>query len=312
MSVGLVTAAALLGAVTGALAGRAAPALARRFPPAVPEPVEPDGHAALHDPAAARPGADRPARVHGRAAAAGPEDGPSGAGPAWPRGVRAHGRAAVDGLSGAGPVWPRGVRAHDCAAVDGLKGGPSGAGPGWPRGVRAAGRSGAAGVVGAVVLGGLAVALGADPALPAFLLVAAGGLVLAVVDVACRRLPDPLVAATAVAGGAGLVVAALVAGTPGRLAAALAGAALSLAGYVALALLPGSRLGFGDVKLAAALGLPLGWLGWSALGLGLLLPHLLQGVVVLALLATRRVRRDTPLPFGPAILAGGWLAVLLA
>ncbi|MEV4491260.1 A24 family peptidase [Micromonospora coxensis] len=259
MSVGLATAATLLGAIVGALAGRAAPALARRFPAAVQEPADPDGYAARHDPAATRAGADRSAEDHGR------------------------------------------------AAMDDSKGGPSGGDRAWPLGV-----SGAAAGVGAVVFGGLAVALGADPALPAFLLMAAGGLVLAWVDLACRRLPDPLVAATAVAGGAGLVVAALVAGTPGRLGAALAGAALSLAGYVALALLPGSRLGFGDVKLAAVLGLPLGWLGWPALGLGLFLPHLLQGVVVLALLAARRVRRDTALPFGPAILAGAWLAVLLA
>ncbi|MGB2567795.1 prepilin peptidase [Micromonospora citrea] len=190
-------------------------------------------------------------------------------------------------------------------------GGPCGAGR-VPPDVRAAVGTASAGVVGALVFGGLTVTLGPDPALPAFLLVAAGGLVLAAVDLTCRRLPDPLVAATAVAGGAGLVVAALVAGTPGRLGAALVGAVLSLAGYVTLALLPGSRLGFGDVKLAAVLGLPLGWSGWSPLCLGLLLPHLLQGIVVLTLLATRRVRRDTPLPFGPAILVGAWLSVLLA
>lgn len=164
---------------------------------------------------------------------------------------------------------------------------------------------------GAVVFAGLAAALGPDPALPALLLVAAVGLVLVPVDLACLRLPDPLVAAMAGGGGLGLVGAALATGAPGRLLAALAGAALSGAGYVVLALLPGSRLGFGDVKLAAALGLPLGWLGWPTLGLGLLLPHLLNGVVVLALLAARRVRRDTALPFGPALLAGAWLAVLL-
>ncbi|MFI7430953.1 prepilin peptidase [Micromonospora sp. NPDC049836] len=167
-------------------------------------------------------------------------------------------------------------------------------------------------VVGAVVFGGLAAARGGDPALPAYLLVGAIGLVLALVDLACLRLPDPLVALAAGCGALGLLVAALVTGAAGGLLAALAGAALSFAGYALLAVLPGSRLGFGDVKLAAALGLPLGWLGWSALGLGLVLPHLLNGVVVLALLATRRVRRDTALPFGPAILAGAWLAVLLA
>nr|WP_239542980.1 A24 family peptidase [Micromonospora terminaliae] len=167
-------------------------------------------------------------------------------------------------------------------------------------------------LAGATVFGGLAATRGGDPALPAFLAMAAIGLALALVDLDCLRLPDRLVAAAAGAGGAGLVGAALVAGTPGGLLAALTGAAVSFAGYVLLALLPRSRLGFGDVKLAAALGLPLGWLGWPALGLGLLLPHVLHGVVVLGLLAARRVARDTPLPFGPALLTGAWLAVLLA
>lgn len=166
--------------------------------------------------------------------------------------------------------------------------------------------------VGAVVFGGLAAARDGDPALPAYLLVGAIGLVLALVDLACLRLPDPLVALAAGCGALGVLVAALVTGAAGGLLAALAGAALSFGCYALLAVLPGSRLGFGDVKLAAALGLPLGWLGWSALGLGLILPHLLNGVVVLVLLATRRVRRDTALPFGPAILVGAWLAVLLA
>ncbi|MFI7279238.1 prepilin peptidase [Micromonospora chersina] len=192
--------------------------------------------------------------------------------------------------------------------------------PGRPGGVAAAAVSGderpalrhAVPLVGAVVFAGLAVVRGTDAALPALLLTAAVGLALAVVDLACLRLPDPLVAAVAGAAALGLVPVALAGGTPERLLAAVAGAAVSFAGYVLLALLPGARLGFGDVKLAAALGLPLGWLGWPTLGLGLLLPHLLNGVVVLALLAAGRVRRDTPLPFGPAILAGAWLAVLFA
>ncbi|WP_245722626.1 prepilin peptidase [Micromonospora matsumotoense] len=183
--------------------------------------------------------------------------------------------------------------------------------PPAPVGVAAPARVGVA-VVGAVVCGGLAAVRGPEPALPAFLLVAAVGLTLAVVDLTSLRLPDPLVGAAALGGGTALTVAAVVTGTPGRLALALAGAALSLLLYVVLALLPRSRLGFGDVKLAAVLGLPLGWLGWPTLWLGLLLPHLFNGVLVLALLAARRVRRDTALPFGPALLAGAYLAVLLA
>ncbi|MFI6161127.1 prepilin peptidase [Micromonospora haikouensis] len=176
----------------------------------------------------------------------------------------------------------------------------------------ARGRAVAWAAVAAVVFGGLAVTPGVGPALPAFLAVAAVGLVLAAVDLACLRLPDPLVGLAALGAAAGLVAAVAVDGRPGRLVAPLAGAGLSFLGYALLALLPGSRLGFGDVKLAAVLGLPLGWLGWPALLTGLVLPHVLHGLAVLGLLAARRAHRDTLLPLGPALLAGAWLAALTA
>ncbi|MDG4835838.1 prepilin peptidase [Micromonospora sp. WMMD967] len=165
--------------------------------------------------------------------------------------------------------------------------------------------------VSAAVFGGLAVTRSDDPALPVFLLVAAVGLVLARVDLACLRLPDPLVLTAGLVALAGLTAVALLADEPARLLGALTGATVAGAAHVLLALLPGSRLGFGDVKLAAALGLPLGWLGRDALLVGLLLPHLLHGTLVVGLLAARRVRRDTLLPLGPALLAGAWLAALL-
>ncbi|MBM0276062.1 A24 family peptidase [Micromonospora tarensis] len=164
--------------------------------------------------------------------------------------------------------------------------------------------------VAAVVFVGLAAALPDDPALPVFLAVAAVGLVLAQVDLACLRLPDPLVIAAGLLALAGLTGVALLGDAPARLLGALAGALVAGAAHVLLALLPGSRLGFGDVKLAAVLGLPLGWLGRDALLAGLLLPHLLHGALVLGLLAARRVRRNTLLPLGPALLAGAWLAAL--
>ncbi|MGW5667530.1 hypothetical protein [Micromonospora sp. NPDC003776] len=143
-----------------------------------------------------------------------------------------------------GTAEPRGVEV--LVGPDGMAGSPRGHGvvgplptagePGVRR--RPAGRLRTS-LTGAVVCGGLAAALGADPALPALLFVAAVGLVLALVDLACLRLPDPLVALAAAGGGSGLVAAALVAGTPGRLLAAVAGAGVSFAGYVLLALLPG-------------------------------------------------------------------------
>ncbi|MEU5963609.1 prepilin peptidase [Micromonospora parva] len=166
-------------------------------------------------------------------------------------------------------------------------------------------------MVAASVFVGLAGAAADDPALPVFLAVGAVGLVLARVDLACLRLPDPLVLVAGLLALGGLTVAAVLSGAPGRLLGALGGAAVVGAAHVLLALLPRSRLGFGDVKLAAVLGLPLGWLGRDALLAGLLLPHVLHGVLVLGLLAARRVHRDTPLPLGPALLTGAWLAALL-
>jgi leader peptidase (prepilin peptidase)/N-methyltransferase len=70
-------------------------------------------------------------------------------------------------------------------------------------------------------------------------------------------------------------------------------------------------MGFGDVKLAVLLGGFLGWLGWPEVILGVLVPWLLNGPVVLVLLLSGRVNRKTTLPFGPAMLAGAWVSIVL-
>lgn len=162
----------------------------------------------------------------------------------------------------------------------------------------------------AVSTGLLAGAL-AGPQLAAYLLAAVLGVLLAAVDLRCLRLPDPLVAAMALLSVLPLIGLAAVAGEPGRCMRAGLAAALSFAVYLLLAVLPGGGLGFGDVKLAAVLGFLLGWVGWPAVGLGLVLPHLINGPVALFLLVTGRARRGTALPFGPALLAGALLAVAL-
>ncbi|HEX5541465.1 MAG TPA: A24 family peptidase [Micromonospora sp.] len=155
-------------------------------------------------------------------------------------------------------------------------------------------------------------ALGASSLLPFYLVVAGCGVVLAFVDLACLRLPDPLVAAAFLAGGGGLAVIAAVEGEGEALVRAGLGALVSALVYLVLALLPGANLGFGDVKLAGVLGFLLGWLGWPAVLLGLALPHLLNGPVVLGLLLARRAGRRTELPLGPALLAGALFAVVVA
>lgn len=167
-------------------------------------------------------------------------------------------------------------------------------------------------VVAATVAAGLLGAAVTGPARAVYLAAALLGVLLAAVDLRCLRLPDPLVGALALVTVLPLAGVALAAGEPGRLGRAGLAAALCFAAYLLLALLPGGGLGFGDVKLAAVLGFLLGWVSWPAVALGLVVPHLINGPVALVLLLTGRARRGTPLPFGPALLAGALVAVALS
>jgi leader peptidase (prepilin peptidase)/N-methyltransferase len=135
------------------------------------------------------------------------------------------------------------------------------------------------------------------------------GVPLTAIDLGAHRLPDALVLPAVTAA----VLVALVGGAP----AAVAGGAMLVTAYALLAVLPRSGLGFGDVKLAGLLGTALALLGsaptpnWGALAWGTALAFTSGGVVAAVLLATGRARRDTPLPFGPHMLAGALLAAVL-
>src|SRR5262249_30807688 len=156
----------------------------------------------------------------------------------------------------------------------------------------------------------LAAALGPVPILPLYLCAALLGVVLAAIDLACKRLPDGLVVPAL---GASVLLFAVTAFATGDWTAGLrAGEGGGALGglFLVLAVLPGAGLGFGDVKLAALLGLYLGWLGWGAVLLGAVLPWLLNGPVVVFLLLSGRISRKSTVPFGPAMLAGALLAVV--
>jgi leader peptidase (prepilin peptidase)/N-methyltransferase len=70
-------------------------------------------------------------------------------------------------------------------------------------------------------------------------------------------------------------------------------------------------IGLGDVKLLALLGLVLGWFGWGALVAGLFLGLVVGSAVALALMAAGRAGLRTAVPFGPPLIAGAVLALLL-
>ncbi|CAL9456699.1 hypothetical protein SUDANB6_02553 [Streptomyces sp. enrichment culture] len=198
--------------------------------------------------------------------------------------------------------WLGPARCGPCASADAPP--VSGAVP--PYGPRAPALAAATLLVCAV----LAAATGTRPELAVWLLLAPVGVLLAVVDLRVRRLPDPLTLPFAAAALVLLGPVALVPEHAGRWTTALLGTLALGGGYFVLFLLNPGGMGFGDVKLALGAGAVLGWYGWGALMLGasagLLLGALYGGVLV----AARRAGRGTAIPFGPFLIAGAFLGVL--
>lgn len=168
-------------------------------------------------------------------------------------------------------------------------------------------------LVSAVVFGAVGLRFaGSQPcALPAFLFLAATGVTLSVIDVQTHRLPNRIVL-PAIGVSAGLLLfAAIGASEWWPVVRAVAGALLLFTLYLGLALLVPDGLGFGDVKLAALLGLHLGYLGWGELAIGAVAGFWLGGLAALVLVAFRRASGKTSIPFGPWMLAGAAVAVFL-
>jgi leader peptidase (prepilin peptidase) / N-methyltransferase len=134
-------------------------------------------------------------------------------------------------------------------------------------------------------------------------------LALALVDLRCSRLPDPLTLPLLLAG---LAVTALA--WPTELADHLLGAVFGYAGLAAIgwlyrALRGREGLGLGDAKLLAAGG---AWLSWQALPSVVLIAAALALAVVLGTGLARRMPLSaaTRVPFGPYLAAAIWLVWL--
>jgi len=66
-------------------------------------------------------------------------------------------------------------------------------------------------------------------------------------------------------------------------------------------------MGYGDFKLLGMLG---AWLGWQALPIIVLLSSLAGALVGVALILLRGHDRNVPIPFGPYLAVGGWVALV--
>ncbi|MFD8311297.1 prepilin peptidase [Streptomyces sp. NPDC059694] len=157
----------------------------------------------------------------------------------------------------------------------------------------------------------LAAATGARPELIVWWALTPVAVLLAVVDRRVHRLPDPLTLPLAGAAVLLLGAAALLPGHAGSWTSGLLGG-LALGGfYLLLFLINPNGMGFGDVKLALALGVVLGWYGWAVLFVGGFTGFLFGAVYGLGLVLLRRAGRRTGIPFGPFMMAGTLTGLLL-
>ncbi|GAA2869252.1 prepilin peptidase [Microbacterium arabinogalactanolyticum] len=157
---------------------------------------------------------------------------------------------------------------------------------------------------------------------------AALSVALTLIDLDVKRLPDAIVLPGWAAIVVLLLVTTLLAGlepvsgdastgpaTAGIdwwpfLRALIGGAALFLF-YLIVRLISPRGMGGGDVKLAGLVGTVLGWFGWGALVFGAFAAFLLGGIFGGILLLTGRAKRRSAIPFGPWIIAGAWVGIVV-
>nr|WP_306238604.1 A24 family peptidase [Ornithinimicrobium sp. HY1745] len=138
---------------------------------------------------------------------------------------------------------------------------------------------------------------------------------LAAMDFDVHRLPDRLMWPSMGMLLLGLAIAGVVASEWGAIARVVLAGLTCGAAYLALALLSLARgslaVGLGDVKLAALLGMGLGWFGWQTVLVGMYAGFLVGGLYAVYLLVTRKVGRSGELAYGPPMMVGALIGVLV-
>ena len=152
---------------------------------------------------------------------------------------------------------------------------------------------------------------GADWAVPAYLVLVAALVAISFIDLEHYIVPNRIVVATL---ALGVPLLALAAATDHRwidLRDAGFGLVLGFGLLLLIHLISPRGMGMGDVKLAAVLGLYLGFLDLGHVLLGVFLGFVLGSVGGITLLATGLRTRKDHIPFAPFLASGAVLAVLL-
>jgi leader peptidase (prepilin peptidase)/N-methyltransferase len=167
-------------------------------------------------------------------------------------------------------------------------------------------------ILAAALVGATVWTFGATWAALAFSFLTVVGVQLSIIDLRLKVLPNAIVLPSIVVGVALLTLTAVFENAGPELLRGLLAAAALFALYFVLALISPNGLGMGDVKLAALVGLYLGFLGWTEVFVGTFAAFVLAALVGLVVMASGRGNRTTAIPFGPMMLAGVAVAVLVA
>jgi leader peptidase (prepilin peptidase)/N-methyltransferase len=186
-----------------------------------------------------------------------------------------------------------------------------------------------------LIVVGVAVAIGfANTLGPAWALIPYLGflwltLALGITDIDSFRIVDRLNIRGSVVLVLALGAAALADGDGGAWVRALLGGLAYFAGTnLVFLLVRGRGFGYGDVKLSAQLGVFTAYLSWGTLGWSVFLTALIGGVLSIAVLVAGLVARSrqreaggpevtvrdamqAEVPYGPAMILGAWVAIVL-
>lgn len=148
-------------------------------------------------------------------------------------------------------------------------------------------------------------------ALPAYLLFAWLTVALVWIDADVHRLPDGLVLPAYPALLALVLVATAGLGEWSALWRALGCLVAVYLVFFVMHVISPTSLGFGDVKLSGLVGLLLGWLGVGHALEAVLAGFIVGGMVALVMLVGQRVGLRSHIAFGPSMLVGAFVALLI-
>jgi leader peptidase (prepilin peptidase)/N-methyltransferase len=143
---------------------------------------------------------------------------------------------------------------------------------------------------------------------PALISLTAVSVLLAAVDLRHRRLPSGVVLWSYPILAGLLLIPAL---AHHEVSAWARAAMASIAVGVAMHLVPDRVIGHGDAKLLGLLIMMPSWFGWSAVLPALLVFFVPVAMESVALLATGRAKRGDQIAFGPPLMVGAYLYLLL-